>query len=226
MNLIQMKLAGFSDEKYNSKVSDDDFTVMMNPESITWDRSVAYNEKSAINNSKPELGYYKTNPDTLSFELILDGTGVVDAANIDVADNIHRLSNIVFNYQGEIHRPNFVKIYWGKQLQFKGVLTHFNTAYTLFKSDGEPLRAKLKLTFQAFTDAKTTAKQENKQSPDMTHLVDVIASDTLPNLSQRIYNSSDYYLQLAQVNGLDKFRQLQPNQQLTFPPIVNDGVRQ
>lgn len=45
--------------------------------------------------------------------------------------------------------------------------------------------------------------------------------DTLPQLSQEIYNSKDYYVQVAKYNKLNKFRDLTPGMQLIFPPIVN-----
>jgi hypothetical protein len=221
MALIKLKLVAYRGYGYKNKAEAGEYQVMINPESLTWQRRIKYNGTKQPNNSKGSPKYEGTDKEEISFDLLVDGTGVVDADNIDVVDNIKRLKAVVYDYNGVIHRPNFVKINWGEGLTFKGVLTSFDTTYTLFKNDGTPLRAKLALKFEAYTDPVTAAKLENKQSPDMTHLVDVIAGDTLPQLSQRIYESTDYYVQLAQFNGLDKFRQLQPGQQLTLPPIVN-----
>lgn len=55
---------------------------------------------------------------------------------------------------------------------------------------------------------------------------EVNIGDTLPGLSQKIYNSCDYYVQLAEFNGLDKFRQLQPGMRLIFPPVITPMVNQ
>jgi nucleoid-associated protein YgaU len=99
------------------------------------------------------------------------------------------------------------------------VLESLNVSYTLFKADGTPLRAKLALKFLGFTSEARIAREENKSSPDLTHLVTVVAGDTLPALCHRIYGSSVYYLKVASVNELVDFRQLRPGQRLQFPRL-------
>ncbi len=162
----------------------------------------------------------------LSFDLTIDCTGIVDSKRTDLPKEIERLLAVVYDYHGNIHRPNFVQVHWGGNAIFKCVLTTFNTSYTLFNPDGIPLRAKVSLAFSSYLDPVSVVKQDGKQSPDLTHLVDVVLGDSLPGLSQKIYNSYDYYVQLAEFNGLDKFRQLQPGMRLIFPPIIAQMVSQ
>jgi nucleoid-associated protein YgaU len=83
-----------------------------------------------------------------------------------------------------------------------------------------PLRAKISLAFTSYLDPTTAAKMEGNESPDLTHLINVVRGDSLPDLSQRIYDTPDYYVQLAEFNKLDKFRHLQPGTQLIVPPLV------
>ncbi|MBV1873611.1 MAG: hypothetical protein KUG80_02455 [Gammaproteobacteria bacterium] len=213
-----MKIVAFSDGKYKKKVTD--YGVMLNPESIKWDRSIEYNKSQAPDKGKPSVKYKKSLGQNLSFDLIMDCTGVVDSSRLDLPSELKKLKNTIYSYQGNIHRPNFVSIHWGRSFTFQGVLTNFDTSYDYFKPDGTPLRAKIALKFISYTDLATVAKEENKQSPDMTHLIDVIAGDSLPQLSQEIYDTSDYTVQLAEFNNLDKFRQLRPGSQLVFPPAV------
>jgi nucleoid-associated protein YgaU len=54
----------------------------------------------------------------------------------------------------------------------------------------------------------------------LTHSRIVKSGDTLPLLSKEIYGNSAYYLQLAQANNLDDFRNLQPGQEIFFPPLA------
>jgi nucleoid-associated protein YgaU len=61
--------------------------------------------------------------------------------------------------------------------------------------------------------------EENKSSPDLTHVRVVKAGDTLPLLTKAIYGSSRDYLRVAEHNGLDNFRDLTPGRRLVFPPL-------
>jgi hypothetical protein len=51
-------------------------------------------------------------------------------------------------------------------------------------------------------------------------LVEVVQGDSLPQLSNKVWNTPYYYVQVAQYNDLNKFRQLKGGQQLLFPPII------
>ncbi|MCX7093768.1 MAG: hypothetical protein NTY50_10020 [Methylobacter sp.] len=217
-SIIKMKIEAFSDKTFSTKAGS--YEVMINPDSIKLDRSIEYNTEQPQDSSQPSSTYKKSPGANLSFDLTIDCTGIVDATRTNLPDEVSRLSDVVYDYHGKIHRPNFVKMNWGIGQTFYGVLTSFNTNYSLFNPDGVPLRAKISLAFTSYLDPVTVAKMEVNSSPDLTHLVDVVRGDSLPGLSQRIYNKSDYYVQLAEFNGLDKFRQLQPGTQLTFPPVV------
>jgi len=52
----------------------------------------------------------------------------------------------------------------------------------------------------------------------------VKSGETLPWLCYLVYGDSKYYLQIANVNNLTDFRNLQQGQQLFFPPIVNNAL--
>lgn len=63
------------------------------------------------------------------------------------------------------------------------------------------------------------AVEERNSSSDLTHYRTVKKGDTLPLMCYRIYGHSKYYWQIAKVNGLSNFRELQPDNELFFPPI-------
>lgn len=52
-----------------------------------------------------------------------------------------------------------------------------NVSYTLFRPDGTPLRARGAVTFQSCTSEIQLAKEENRNSPDMTHRDPTCADD-------------------------------------------------
>ena len=109
-SLELMKITGYTDEKFTSAFSGDPYTVMINPESIKWDRSIEYNEQQPPDSSSASQKYKSTPSDKLNFDIVIDCTGVVDSKRTDMSKEIEALEKIVFTYNGDIHRPNFVKV--------------------------------------------------------------------------------------------------------------------
>lgn len=217
--MSNMKLVAYSDGTFNTKVSGGEYEVMLNPDKLQWNRKVQYNEETSIDSSSPSSKYNKTASEKLSFDLVIDCTGVVDSSRTDLPSEITKLSKIIYDYNGDIHRPNYLIVNWGNGLAFKCVLTSFSLSYTFFKPDGTPLRAKASLEFSSYIDVATLAKKDDKKSPDMTHLVTVVEGDNLPRISNQIYRSPNYYIQIAQFNKLNKFRRLQAGTTLIVPPL-------
>ncbi len=223
--LEKMIITAYADGEYNTAVGKP-FTVWINPATYTYKYKILYNNRQAQGSNGPSPDFNRVGCDSVSFELTFDATGVVPApvAGVSnappdgVAGMIADFRALVLNVNGRIHSPNFVKLAWA-QLQFQCRLESLDITYTLFKPDGTPLRAKATVTFLGFTSEQDLALKANKSSPDLTHQVTVTAGDTLPLLCHRIYGSSLYYLQVAEVNGLVDFRRLIPGTQLTFPPL-------
>ncbi|WP_373636614.1 peptidoglycan-binding protein [Yoonia sp. BS5-3] len=202
------------------------FTTTINPSSYnrkygTKFSGASADQGAAIGKPAPVPKFSASEPEEVSFDLTLDGTGVVpDAAGTTVAEQINKLRDIAYAYSGEEHEPDAVQIDWGDELKaFQGRLTSLEIDYTLFDPDGVPLRAAMKLKFiEALTEAQV-ALEANNQSPDLTHIVQVREGDTLPLLCERIYKDVSKYLEVARFNDLDNFRNLKPDTLLRFPPM-------
>ena len=202
------------------------FQAMINPASLNHQLGISYNSDSSTNlpigKSAVESKLSQYQQEKLSFDLVLDGTGVVPVSaqqEPDVSKQIKQLKNVVYHYVGEKHEPSIVKLQWGQSFSFVGRLNSMTVDYTLFKPGGDPLRAKIKLNFGSYMSNKQEALKADRQSPDLTHQVLVKAGDTLPNLCYRIYRDSSYYLAVAEFNQLDSVSVLTPGRQLYFPPL-------
>lgn len=217
MGLQKLTIIAYSDEKYTSMVSGTNtFSVQINPETVTHNHTATYNPAKTTDTAGTTTKYSSIDPETLSFTFYLDGTGVV--SRLDVSDAIKGFKKVVSKYNGQIHSPNYLMLIWG-DFSFKCRLTSLDIEYTLFDTDGIPLRAKLTPNFQQYLSPDDIAKLSGKNSPDMTHVRQVVAGDTLPLMCQRIYGNSGYYLMVANHNGLTQFRDLQPGQSIVFPPL-------
>jgi len=219
-SLEPMKITGYTDEQFTKRFPGPPYLMMLNPESIKWQRSIEYNQQQAPDSSSPSQRYKSTPSDKLNFDVVIDCTGIVDPKRVDMAKEISTLENIIFTYNGTIHRPNFVKVQWGKDLVFNGVLNSFDISYTLFRPDGSPLRAKISLGFGQYIAPQTVKIQDQDESPDISHLVTVVEGETLPELCEKVWNNEKYYIQVARYNGLNKFRNLKGVEKLIFPPII------
>lgn len=203
------------------------YTVMMNPTAYDYEHSIRYQTAAALGSSAPEQKFNAYRPERVSFDIELDGTGVGQAetgtassstAPDDAKVQVDKLKAVVYKFDGSKHEPNYVKLAWGN-FSFVGRLEKLSVSFNLFKPTGEPLRAKVKMSFVGTTGAAQEAAAANKSSPDLSHLIEVKAGDTLPLLCYRIYKDSSYYLEVARVNGLVNFRSLAPGAWLKFPPL-------
>jgi len=203
--------------------ADDKFEALINPESYTLDYKLKFSDGAqGQGTSGQQLKYEYTAPEELAFEFLFDNTGIVDGKPREsIADDLKRFKEVVLEYKGDSHEPRHFKLVWGKHFVFKGRVTEVSIAYKLFNADGTPIRAIARVAFKSSIEEQMRAAQEDNNSPDLTHIRKVKAGDTLPLMCYRIYGTPEYYLQVAEANGLSDFRSLVPGMDIEFPPIQN-----
>ncbi|MCE2995301.1 MAG: LysM peptidoglycan-binding domain-containing protein [Cyclobacteriaceae bacterium] len=216
--LQYLTLIGYKDNAFSNKI--DSYRALINPDKYTQSYEIAFNEEQGIGTSNASIKYKKSAPQGVNFELIFDGTGILSSSRTDVQSEITKLKKIAYDYNGDIHKPNYLKLIWGKGLSFPCQLTSLSINYTLFKSDGSPLRAKASVSFKEYQNPKKVAAHADAKSPDMTHEWMVRVGDNLPMLSHKIYGDSSQYLKVAAFNKLDNFRYLVPGTTIYFPPLI------
>ncbi len=197
------------------------FSVMINPASMKHGQSIHYHPARAMGQPASSPKYYTQSPDTLSFEVVLDGTGVVprgEGRRGRVATQIKELRRVVYDYEGPASETDAVRIIWGT-FQFYGRLQTLSVDYTLFKSSGEPLRAKVALSFLGSVSRKQADLMAGQDAKQASQQVTVKAGDTLPLLSQTVYGDAGRYADVARLNNLTSLRDLEPGTVLVFPPI-------
>ncbi len=196
-----------------------EFKVYFNPEEYTQVYDVEFQREQGEGTTASPVVFRRIKPQEYRLKLVFDGTGTA-GDKIDVHDKIQEFFRVV-GYDGEQHRPRFLKVIWGR-LESLCVLLRADITYKLFNPDGTPLRAVMEATFTENRDDNSRVAEANDSSPDLTHVRTVKAGDTLPLLAFKIYGDANHYLEVARVNGLDTFRRLTPGQQLIFPPIAKE----
>jgi hypothetical protein len=214
--LEKLYIVPYSDPEYNL-IAGAPFFTLMNPETYTYRYKIEFCETQAPGTSGVALKFNKMPPQEFNFDFLFDGTGVVDSSPVPVPQQLDIFRNGILKYQGNIHRPYYLKIHWGTLL-FKGVLTSMDIEFKLFKPDGSPVRAIAKCAFKGTVEENLRVALENPMSPDISHERKVTANDRLPLMTKKIYNDNKYYIDVAKHNRLDGFRNIQPGIRILFPP--------
>lgn len=226
--LEKMLILGFKDSKEaetggkaEAKKNNALLEALINPESYTHEYKLKYADSAqGQGTSGQEMKYEKTEPEEMTFEFLFDNTGIIDGKPREsIADEIKAFKALLIEFQGDAHQPNVIKLVWGDNSVFVGRVLELSITYKLFSPNGNPLRAVAKVKFKSTVEEQKRAAEENKSSPDLTHIRTVKAGDTLPLMCQRIYGDPRYYLQVAAVNGLGNFRSLKSGSEILFPPV-------
>lgn len=194
----------------------DKFKTLINPEKVELGFSIEYAERQALGAASTNAIYSKMPPSTMNFDLILDGSGLINILKTSVEDQLEDLNKVVYDYSSKDHKPNFVSVQWGSANTFDGRLEKMSVSVTKFRPDGTFLRAKVSLGFKHVTFSSPSAGQ---QSPDMTHLVEINSGNLLPLLTEDIYEDPNHLLKVARHNDLDSLLYLESGEILQFPPI-------
>ncbi|MCM8535061.1 MAG: LysM peptidoglycan-binding domain-containing protein [Lentisphaeraceae bacterium] len=230
--LAKLKIEAFEDADCNTAVSDGTFELTYNPDSYSVDYETCYRTTKNIGASGSSHKLEMMKPKSFSFKFILDGTllslSVEDSMNIaknaeyvskeKVTNDIAKLVGLMGTFEGETHRPYYCKISWGSLTEHT-VMKKMSVNYTMFSASGMPMRAEVNATFEQTMSDSFRKKQEDTQSPDLSHFHVVKEGDTLPGLCQKYYDDFTHYVDVAAFNELANFRQLKAGTPLTFPPL-------
>jgi hypothetical protein len=193
-----------------------EFTAFVNPSEITLAYEMEYDAAQGAGTTGGRMEFKKIKPGDMSLTFFLDGTGA-GGTPLDVQAAIAQFQTVT-GYNGDIHRPNYLKVVWGTLQVKRCVLKGASIAYKLFRPDGVPLRAIITANFTDASDDQTRVAMQQDQSADLTHVRVVKAGETLPGLCGRVYGEPGWYLAVARFNRLDNFRVLAPGTRIVLPP--------
>ena len=215
----KIEIEAFSDE--DRKDSAGTFMLSLNPEKVSVSYSINTVESGSAQGSGTNSSQTAAvNNRTVSFEILLDGTGIVPESG-NVADKVKELSKLIWEENKDSHRPNYLVLNWGKVFDnFKCMLQNLRLEYQLFDMEGNPLRAKVNLEFVEHENPKKDGGNTNRRSsPDMSRLHTVRIGDSLPHLCAEYYDNPYLFPEIARINKLVNFRSLEIGSQIYFPPM-------
>ncbi len=214
--LERLMIKAYEQADYSGEAASE-FEAYVNPNELTLAYEVEYDSAQGAGTTNSRMSFKAMKPGDMTLTFFIDGTGA-NGRPCDVQEKIQQFQTVT-GYNGNIHRPNYLKVGWGTLAVKRCVLKSASIAYKLFKPDGVPLRAVITAAFSDNSDDQTRVAMAQDQSTDLTHLRLVKAGDTLPSLCDEIYGDPGLYLRVARANELDDFRELVPGTRLRFPPL-------
>ena len=179
-----------------------------------------------------ELFFDVTEPNTTFSVTDLFNVNPASLLNIQPLDDVRLETNKIValtRIERDSNQPPVCVISWGNQIRtrfnsmrtesdfpFTGVITNLVQNFTLFKRNGNPVRANLTVTFTEFLDPE---EDKRKTDPEVTsHLIK--RGDTLSSIAQEVYSDSTQWRIIAEANQIDDPRALTIGQSLTIPQLI------
>lgn len=222
--LTKLVIHSYSENKFQKEDKALRFTTPINPETFTKTSFIELETSRGHGKAGTNPKYKSTKPEELKIEFVLDGTNslegyVKEYKEMEVHLQIKAFTDCVYKYEGKIHRPRFLIVKWGAELKFPCLLSHLDVSYSLFKSNGNPLRAKVTATFVKYETPEALEAADRPSSPDLTHIRTSKQGDRLDLMTHQIYDDPSFFLQVGRVNNLSSVRKIPLGREIFFPPI-------
>lgn len=200
----------------------EEFKVLFNPTEYTFEDSSKWQDQQG-NRRRPELQYTGGERKRLSMELFYDTYEAKEDVRL-YTGKLQQLLVVTTDGGNNGKRPPVVELSWGQAqsnvgFPFKCVLESLKQQFTLFTSDGMPVRAKVSVSFKEYELPKEEQQREPRRSSYPAQTYTVREGDTLSGIAAAVWNDPSKWRRLAETNAIPNPRVLQPGQSLTVPAV-------
>jgi nucleoid-associated protein YgaU len=203
------------------RVSDPSVRVVcqFNPKDFSITKSVKWVYQTADGKNVGEPEFAGGEAQDLNVDLLFDSTDTGQ----DVRNKYSKLLKMAeideskANTKTRKGEPPECKFQWGSYLSFTGVIKTIQQNFVLFKADGTPLRARVKVTFSEIPVKK--AAQNPTSRTESRKIWIVREGETLDWIAYQEYGSPAHWRHIAESNNLDNPLDLYPGQALKLVPL-------
>lgn len=199
----------------------DEILLQFNPSEYSYSESASYSKKGS-GDGADSVQYLGTKDGALSLTLYFDTSSITDATatqreESSVADKTAQIEKLA-QIEDSLHRPPIVEFKWG-DISYKGLVTSVKTSFTLFNSDGTPIRAKTDVTIEKTPQEK---KEKALQSPDRTKTRILTEDVSIWTLAEKEYGDRKEWRRIAKANHIMNPFDIEPGMVLKVPAIVEE----
>ncbi len=193
--------------------TNEDIEVLFNPDEYIIAKQTPWREHIIQGLDSPSVEFISGERKSLTMELYFDNT----EDKSDVRNFTGKIEDLMMVNPDE-HRPPLLLFSWGS-LKFKCVLEDLIQRFTMFLSDGIPVRAILKVMFKEYSDASTQFKEKPRHSSDHTKRIILREGENLSKISAKEYNDPKKWREIANANDIDDPLKVKPGTVLRLPPL-------
>lgn len=187
--------------------------VLFNPTEYSMEKSNEFASVNIPGLESPMLQFSRGNLETLTMDLFFDSYEENKDVRMDYTTKITDLLKI----DPDIHAPPILRFVWGS-LNFTCVLSRVTKKFTMFRSDGIPVRATLSVTFNEYR-TEVSAREKPKKSSDRTKTYTIKQGDSLWAIAAREYGDPASWRPIADKNRIENPRLLEIGIEITIPPL-------
>lgn len=188
--------------------------VLFNPKEYTLDKSNEFANINIPGLESPLLQFTRGGLQTLTMDLFFDTYTYKKGEDVRIyTDKVIKLMEI----DEELHAPPVCKFLWGKGIEFVFVLSKMTKKFTMFDSNGTPVRATLTVTFNEYLTEAELKKPTS--SPDRTKIYTLKEGDSLWAIADKEYGNPGQWRVIAEANDIENPRIPPVGQEIEIPPL-------
>jgi len=215
------------------------YEVKYNPKEFSLEKALQHGEINIPGLDAPLQQFVRGQAEKLTLELFFDttenGMGKGASSVTEETDRIYKLAKV----ENQSHAPPVVTFCWnakfpGSSLSFNGsgasagnqtrntfvgVVESVRQQFTLFSSEGIPLRATVNLVLKEYRTLDEQLKQLRLNSPDKTHSHPVKSGETLSSIAAKYYGNASRWRFIANENDINDPRRLEVGTVVNVPAI-------
>ena len=191
-----------------------DIPLHFNPSEYKLKKENTFAEVPIPGLESPPLQYVRGGARVLTMDVLVDTSDDLSNVREKYVSKIEKL----LAQNEKLHAPPIVEFAWAEQV-FRGVLQSLEVNYTLFHSDGKPLRAKLSLSLKEYRPVDVRLKSDKLTSADVEKRYVVRAGETLSSVSAAVFRDPARWREIAVANGITDPRRIEPGTILTVPRL-------
>lgn len=207
--------------------------VQFYPTEVTFDKAAQIAEIAIPGLDSPLLQFVHGQNEKLTLDLFFDttedGMGAGAESVVKYTDRIYSL----VKSEPDRHAPPICEFIWmsdfpgsrvnehlGNQRRnsFRCLVESVKQKFTLFSSEGVPLRATLSVSLREYKTLEQQLYKQNPNSPDRTQSRVLQSGETLALVAARHYQRAGEWRRIAEANNISDPRRIEPGTFLTLPP--------
>jgi nucleoid-associated protein YgaU len=195
---------------------------IFNPKDFSVTKSNSWSTKEVPNQAAVTPTFGGGQPQELTLALLFDSTLLTPEMSVkQVTVELFKSMKASRKEPGKSKpRPPTLKFEWG-EFSFLGVTKSLTVQYQLFRENGEPIRADVKLTLMQWDGMGAAWKGQNPTTRSAGGLGahTVRDGDSLASIAFRAYGDATQWRSIAEANGIDDPFSLRSGRTLAVPSL-------